>query len=140
MKTNPAVWKMEFEAAGYVSVLDLLAPAQVRTLQEALDRITSDLGAAPPHLRSRLHLESAHVGKLGGRADLRPEDCGEAVRSISDLALFDPVFASLIGHPPLLEVLEGLFGSKEFAFWFLEGRPKAARVGHGFAWHRKYAF
>jgi ectoine hydroxylase-related dioxygenase (phytanoyl-CoA dioxygenase family) len=53
------------------------------------------------------------------------------VREVSDLTLFDSIFAQLICYPPLLDVLEELFQSTEFSFYLQIGHPKAARVGNG---------
>jgi ectoine hydroxylase-related dioxygenase (phytanoyl-CoA dioxygenase family) len=50
---------------------------------------------------------------------------------MEDLALFDAAFAALVRHEPTLGVLEALFGSTEFSFNYLVGRPKAARYGNG---------
>ncbi|MCA1623449.1 MAG: phytanoyl-CoA dioxygenase family protein [Acidobacteria bacterium] len=63
--------------------------------------------------------------------DLTAEQCGNSVREISDLPLFDSVFARLICYAPLLDVLEALFQSTEFSFYLQIGHPKDARVGNG---------
>ena len=50
--------------------------------------------------------------------------------------LFDPVFGELICYPPLLDVLQTLFASSEFAFHNYKAIIKAPRVSSRFAWHR----
>jgi ectoine hydroxylase-related dioxygenase (phytanoyl-CoA dioxygenase family) len=80
------------------------------------------------------------VATLPLNLDITPEQCGDAIRQIADLALFAPVFAEFICYEPILTVLEALFDDTEFSFRFLCGRPKAARVSQGFNWHRDSPF
>ena len=54
----------------------------------------------------------------------------------SELPLFDPIFAELILHEPLLDILEALFESSEFAFHNYKCIIKAPRVSSRFCWHR----
>jgi hypothetical protein len=68
--------------------------------------------------------------------DLTREQVGNALRNIMELPLFDPAFAGLICHEPLLDVLEALFGSSEFAFHNYKCIIKAPRVSSRFRWHR----
>src|SRR5262245_65922191 len=98
-----------------------------------MDGVTGKLGDLKPHLREKIFLERDHVRNnpqwdAGG---LTPEQCGDSVRQIADLALFGPPFPEILWHAPLLDVLEALFESPEFSFRLLVGRPKAARVGNG---------
>jgi ectoine hydroxylase-related dioxygenase (phytanoyl-CoA dioxygenase family) len=53
------------------------------------------------------------------------------------------MFAELICYPQLVDILETLFGSPEFSFTYMVGRPKAARVGNGISngnFHRDTPF
>jgi ectoine hydroxylase-related dioxygenase (phytanoyl-CoA dioxygenase family) len=141
----PQEWRKAFEDDGFVIVPGLLDPARVARLREGMDRITADVDGLRPGLKTRVFLERDHVrnNPQWYRGVLAPEGCGGAVRQLADLALFDPRFADLIAHPPLLDVLEALFGSPEFSFIQMAGRPKAARVGNGISngnFHRDTPF
>jgi hypothetical protein len=110
-----------------------------------LEKIAESLDSLPPELKGKLFLERDHVknNPQWYAGVLTPEECGNSLRQIEDLALFDPVFAELICYPPLLDVLETLFESSEFSFNYLIGRPKAARVGNGISdgnFHRDTPF
>jgi ectoine hydroxylase-related dioxygenase (phytanoyl-CoA dioxygenase family) len=114
-------------------------------VQRELSRIVENVETLRPSLKDKILLERDHVKNnpqyYAGL--LTPEECGLAVRQIEDLALFDASFAKLICYPPLLDVLETLFGSPEFSFNYLNGRPKAARVGNGISnghFHRDTPF
>jgi ectoine hydroxylase-related dioxygenase (phytanoyl-CoA dioxygenase family) len=138
-------WRRAYQDDGYVIVEDLLDPALVSRLRDAMDKITGGLEALPPRLKEKIFLERDHVrnNPQWYTGVLAPEDCGDAVRQIADLGLFAPTFAALIGHPPLLDVLEALFASPEFSFTYMVGRPKAARVGNGISngnFHRDTPF
>jgi ectoine hydroxylase-related dioxygenase (phytanoyl-CoA dioxygenase family) len=133
MKHAPDEWRRAYEDDGFVIVPDLLAPAELAALRTGLDAITANPAGVPARLREKVFLERDHVrNNPHWYADrLAPEDCGTAVRQIADLSLFAPVFAELICHAALLDVLEVLFGSPEFSFHSMLARPKAARVGNG---------
>ena len=142
---EPEVWKKAYQDDGFVIVHDLLDPATLSSLRGSLERIMEDRESLTPSLKEKLFLERDHVkNNPQYYADtLTPEECGNAVRQIEDLALFDPAFAELICYHPMLDVLESLFGSPEFSFNYLIGRPKAARVGNGISngnFHRDTPF
>jgi hypothetical protein len=145
MKQTPQEWRRAFHDDGFVIVEDLLDPALVSRLREGMDQITAGVESLRPQLKEKLFLERDHVQNnpqwYSGR--LAPEDCGGAVRQITDLGLFGPRFAELIAYPPLLDVLETLFASPDFSFIQMVGRPKAARVGNGISngnFHRDTPF
>jgi ectoine hydroxylase-related dioxygenase (phytanoyl-CoA dioxygenase family) len=138
-------WRRAYQDDGFVIVHELLDPVLVSRLREGMDKITAGVESLPPRLKEKIFLERDHVrnNPQWYTGILSPEDCGEAVRQLADLALFAPAFAELICHPPLLEVLETLFASSEFSFTFMVGRPKAARVGNGISngnFHRDTPF
>src|SRR5262249_50942803 len=122
-----------YQDDGFVVVPGLLEPARVARLREGLDGITGKLDGLSPHLREKIFLERDHVrnNPQWYMGILTPEQCGASARQIAALALSGPAFAELLGSPPLLDVLEALFGSPEFSFSLLVGRPKVARVGNG---------
>ena len=133
MNREPEVWRRTYLEDGFVVVPDLLDAATLEVLRAALEKIVGDVEAVPAHLKGKLFFERQHV-KNNTRyyaGSVSPEDCGDAVRQIEDLALFDAAFASLIRHEPTLDVLEALFDGAEFSLTYLNGRPKAARVGNG---------
>jgi len=130
MRYEPENWKRAYQDDGFVIVQDLIDPSTLSALLDGMDKITGDPRNLPPHLKEKIFLERDHVKNnpqwyIGS---LTPEECGNSVRQIVDLALFDPLFAGLICYPPLLDVLEVLFDSAEFSFTLLVGKPKAARV------------
>src|SRR5438132_5759461 len=133
MKFRPDDCRQTYEDDGFVVVPGLLEAARLARLREGMDAITGGLDSLGPHLRGRIFLERDHVrnNPQWYAGVLTPEQCGESVRQIADLALFGPEFAEILWYPPLLDVLEALFGSTEFSFGLLVGRPKAARVGNG---------
>jgi hypothetical protein len=145
MDHAPQEWRRRYQDDGFVIVPGLLEPDLASRLRQDMDRITAGVETLPPRLKEKIFLERDHVrnNPQWYSGVLAPEDCGGAVRQIADLGLFAPVFAGLICHPPLLEVLETLFDSPEFSFTFATGRPKAARVGNGInngSFHRDAPF
>jgi ectoine hydroxylase-related dioxygenase (phytanoyl-CoA dioxygenase family) len=145
MKQAPQEWRKAYQDDGFVIVPGLLDAATLSRLREGMDRITGHLDRLPARLKDKIFLERDHVrnNPQWYTGVLAPEDCGNAVRQIADLSLFDQVFAELIGYPPLLDVLEALFASSEFTFHSMLGRPKAPRVGNGISnghFHRDTPF
>jgi len=133
MRYEPERWKKGYRDDGFIIVEDLLDAATLGALQAGMDKITGRVQNLPSRLREKLFLEREHVKNNPEwyTESLTPEACGESVRQIADIALFDPVFARMIYYPPLLDVLEVLFESTEFSFTFMIGRPKAAQIGNG---------
>jgi ectoine hydroxylase-related dioxygenase (phytanoyl-CoA dioxygenase family) len=145
MKHVPEEWRKAYQDDGFVIVPDLLDSASVSRLREGMDKITGGIESLRLRLKEKIFLERDHVQNHPQwyTGILAPEDCGPAVRQIADLGLFAPLFAELIACPPLLDVLEPLFGSPEFSFVQMVGRPKAARVGNGISngsFHRDTPF
>jgi ectoine hydroxylase-related dioxygenase (phytanoyl-CoA dioxygenase family) len=145
MKYEPEAWEKAYRDDGFVVIPDLLDPATLASLRAGLEEIVGNLAGLPPELKEKIFLERTHVqnNPQWYAGLLTPEECGESVRQIEDLALFAPAFAALICYPPLLDVLEALFASSEFSFNYIVGRPKAARVGNGISngnFHRDTPF
>lgn len=141
MNYEAEIWREAYADDGYVIVRDLVDSQMLLKLREAMERITKNPESLPPNLKDKIFFERDHVKNNAQRyPDLTPEQCGNSVREISDLSLFDTVFAQLICYPPLLDVLEALFQSTEFSFYLQIGHPKAARVGNGLLYfHRDCA-
>lgn len=125
--------KRDFDESGFVIVRDILDAETLRRLRESMEKITRGANSVAPELAGKIFFERQHVknNPQWYEGVLTPEQCGDAVRQIGDLVLFDAAFAGLICHPRLLAVLEALFESPEFSFNAMSGRPKAARVGNG---------
>jgi ectoine hydroxylase-related dioxygenase (phytanoyl-CoA dioxygenase family) len=133
MKHETELWRKAYLEDGYVIVNDLLDSDTLLKLREAMEKITCNSESLPPSLKDKIFFEREHVKNNASKyPDLTPEQCGNRVREISDLPLFDSLFAQLICYEPLLDVLEALFQSDEFSFYLQIGHPKeAARVGNG---------
>lgn len=145
MRYEPDAWQRAFREDGFVVVEGLLDPATLSVVREKLVGLTENTDELPPHLRSKLFFEHEHVRNNPHwyAGVLTPEECGDCVRQIDDLALFGPDFARLISYAPLLDVLEALYESTEFGFTYMVGRPKAARYGNGISdgnYHRDTPF
>jgi ectoine hydroxylase-related dioxygenase (phytanoyl-CoA dioxygenase family) len=132
MKYEPEKWKGDYQEDGYVIIQDLIDSKLLATLCDGMERIMREADRLPSRLRQEIFFESDHVkNNSQWYPDLTPEQCGNNIRQIGSLLLFDEVFAELICYAPLLDALEALFESPEFGFHLLVGRPKAARVGNG---------
>jgi ectoine hydroxylase-related dioxygenase (phytanoyl-CoA dioxygenase family) len=136
MKRQPEVWKAEYERDGFLVVEDCLDTATLAALREGVDRILLDPDGLPPRLRTHVQLERDHVGRHTNGNRPTAEEMGNAVRLVMELPLFDPRFARLICYPPLLDVLEVLFGSPEFHLHNYKCINKAPKASGDFAWHR----
>src|SRR5688572_14143504 len=136
MKHEPAEWKSDYERDGYLVVPDCLDPITLAALRAGLEKIALGLDKLPPHLRGNVHLEKDFLKIQPDRQDLPPEKLGQAIKLIMELPLFAPEFAELICFEPLLDVLEALFGSTEFAFHNYKAIIKSAQVSSAFVWHR----
>lgn len=117
--------------------------ATLENLRAQLEKITDNSVSA--ELAAKLFFERQHVKNNPQYYEdiLTPEECGDSIRQIDDLPLFDSSFADLICYPRLLDVLEVLFESSEFSFTMMLARPKAARVGNGISngnFHRDTPF
>jgi ectoine hydroxylase-related dioxygenase (phytanoyl-CoA dioxygenase family) len=137
--------KRDFDENGFVIVENLLDTATLENLRVNLENITGSPNSVAPNLADKLFLEREHIknNPQWYEGVLTAEECGDSVRQIEDLPLFDPFFADLIYYPRLLDVLENLFESTEFSFTMMLARPKAARCGNGISngnFHRDTPF
>ena len=137
--------KRNFDENGFVIVENLLDVATLENLRGALEKITNSTNSVSPNLAGKLFFEREHIknNPQWYEGVLTEEECGDSVRQIDDLPLFDSAFAELICYPPVLDVLEVLFASSEFSFNMMIARPKSARVGNGISngnFHRDTPF
>jgi ectoine hydroxylase-related dioxygenase (phytanoyl-CoA dioxygenase family) len=137
--------KRDFDENGFVIVENLLDAATLENLRGGLEKITSGANSLSPELAGKLFFEREHTknNPQWYEGVLTAEECGDSVRQIEDLPLFDSAFADLICYPQLLDVLEVLFANSEFSFNMMIARPKAARVGNGISngsFHRDTPF
>jgi ectoine hydroxylase-related dioxygenase (phytanoyl-CoA dioxygenase family) len=145
MKSEFDALKTDFNENGFVIVENLLDTATLENLRSRLENITNDVSSVKPELSGRLFFEREHVKNNPQYYEgiMTPEDCGDSVRQIDDLPLFDTAFADLILNPYLLDVIEALFENAEFTFNLMIARPKNARVGNGISngnFHRDTPF
>src|SRR5262249_34950270 len=111
MRYEPEKWKSAYQDDGFVIVQDLLAPSTLSALLDRMEKTRRKQRNFPQHQKKKIFLERDHVKNNPQcyTGSLTPEECGNGVRQIADLALFDLVFAGLFFSPPLLDVLEVLF-------------------------------
>ncbi|CAN5780657.1 hypothetical protein BH24ACI1_BH24ACI1_18130 [soil metagenome] len=133
MKNEFDVLKRNFDENGFVIVENLLDTATLENLRVGLENITNNVNSVSPNLAGKLFFEREHIKNNPQyyQGIITAEECGDNVRQIEDLPLFDSFFADSIYYPRLLDVLEVLFESPEFSFTMMLARPKAARVGNG---------
>jgi len=145
MKNEFDTLKQNFDENGFVIFVNLLDAATLENLRVGLEKITNNVNSVSPNLADKLFFEREHIknNPQWYAGVLTPEACGDSIRQIDDLPLFDSAFADLIYYPPLLDALEILFKSSEFSFNMMIARPKVARVGNGISngnFHRDTPF
>jgi ectoine hydroxylase-related dioxygenase (phytanoyl-CoA dioxygenase family) len=145
MKNEFDVMKHNFDENGFVIVENLLDAATLENLRVGMEKITNNVKSVSPDLAGKLFFEREHIKNNPQyyQGVITAEECGDSVRQIEDLPLFDSAFADLICYAPLLDMLEVLFASSEFNFTMMIARPKAARVGNGISdgnFHRDTPF
>src|SRR5262249_44960781 len=102
-------------------------------LGDRMNEITPNPNGLAPGLREKLFLERQHVANSPEWYDgiIKPDECGDAVRQIADLAEFGAAFSELLSSKNLSAIVSVLFDRKEPILQSMIGRPKAARVGNG---------
>src|SRR2546421_2529015 len=112
----PAQWQADFERDGYVVVHDCLYPKMLGRLRAAIEHITADPDSLPEHLKRHIDFERNYVKRSPHYNEFNSDQVGNAIRNIMELPLFNPIFSELIVYEPVLDVLEALFRTSEFAF------------------------
>src|SRR5206468_3550649 len=110
---RPDEWRRRYAEEGYLVVENVVDDELLGRMREALERIERAVAedTLGPRLRGMISLEKDRT--LGLRGKTVESD---AISNIMELPLFDPIFRDLIVYPRVLDVLEALFESTEFAF------------------------
>jgi ectoine hydroxylase-related dioxygenase (phytanoyl-CoA dioxygenase family) len=136
MRHEPEKWQADYDRDGYLVVEDAIDPKTLAALRAGIEKITSNPDALPPRLHRHLDFEKNFVARRPGINDLTPEQVGNAIRNVMELPLFDQIFADLVVYSSILDVLEALFRSPEYAFHNYKCIIKAPKVSSKFVWHR----
>jgi ectoine hydroxylase-related dioxygenase (phytanoyl-CoA dioxygenase family) len=126
-------WRRDYEENGFLVVENALEPEQVAEMRAVMDRIERDFMAdtLPGTLRRHIATERSRTRhQRTGQVD------SDVISNVMELPLFDPVFKNLIVHPRVLDVLEALFTTSEFAFHNYKCICKMPGNKAPFAWHR----
>jgi ectoine hydroxylase-related dioxygenase (phytanoyl-CoA dioxygenase family) len=133
---DPEAWQQQYNRDGYLVVENVLDAETLAALRKGIEAITSDPETVPTALRQWLDFERNYVAGAPHMNEYNADEVGAALRNIMELPLFDPVFADIILHEPLLRILEALFGSPEFHFHNYKCIIKAPRISSKFRFHR----
>lgn len=126
-------WRGQLAEDGYVVVENAVDAALLTRMDQALERIERAVAedTLPSHLRRWVSLDRDRT------RGLRSGEIGsDTISNIMELPLFDPVFRDLIVHEPVLDILEALFESREFAFHNYKCICKMPGGRAAFQWHR----
>lgn len=121
---------------GEVVIEGLFSAGEILALGAGLDAISSDVQRLPQDLRDLLTLERDLSPRQ--RGEITEAQAGDRVFLVGELQRFAPAFEALITHPKILETLEALFESRDFAFHFMNATVKSAHVGSKVGWHRDW--
>ena len=132
-QADPTAWKKSYDEAGYLVVENAVDAETLRALREALEKIERAVNekTLPENLRRWVALERERTrSSRAGEAD------SDTVSNIMELPIFDSVFADFIIYPRVLDILEALFESSEFAFHNYKAICKMPGNKAPFQWHR----
>ncbi len=132
-QAEPENWRKSYEESGYLVVENAVDSQTLAGLRDALEKIESAVSqnALPDSLRRWIALESDRT-----RNSLAGEVESDTVSNIMELPIFDSVFADFIIYPRVLDILEALFESREFAFHNYKAICKMPSNKAPFQWHR----
>jgi phytanoyl-CoA hydroxylase len=131
--SSPDEWRKQYAEDGYLVVENAVDQELVRRLRDELERIEAAVkaGTLTPRLRGWISLEKDRTLGLRGKAV-----DSETISNIMELPLFHPSFRDLILYPRVLDILEALFESTEFAFHNYKCICKMPGGPAHFQWHR----
>jgi ectoine hydroxylase-related dioxygenase (phytanoyl-CoA dioxygenase family) len=135
VKHEPEKWAKQYDETGYLVVEDVVDKQTLQKLRTEVEGITSNPYAQQELVRW-IDFEKNYVQANPGHNEFTSDQVGNAIRNIMELPLFNPFFAEFICYQPLLDVLQTLFCSTEFAFFNYKCIIKAPRVSSLFRWHR----
>jgi ectoine hydroxylase-related dioxygenase (phytanoyl-CoA dioxygenase family) len=126
-------WRRRYEDTGYLVVENAVDPDLLQKMRDALERIEEGVAAdtMPPRLRQNISLERDRTrGRRMGQVE------SQTISNIMELPLFDPVFRDFIVYDRVLDILEALFQTSEFAFHNYKCICKMPGNQASFQWHR----
>lgn len=130
---DPEGWRQSYAEAGYLVVENAVDPQLLQQMREAIERIEHE------HAEDKLP-EGLRRWVSSERHRTRQQRIGEvdsdAISVLMELPLFTRIFADLIIYPRVLDILEALFESTEFAFHNYKCIFKMPGSQAPFAWHR----
>lgn len=132
-KPEPDNWRRDYDQAGYLVVENALDATLLSRLRDAVEKIEQAVAndTLPSHLRRGVSLERDRTrGLSSGASD------SDAISNIMELPLFDPLFRDLIVYDRVLDILEALFQTSEFAFHNYKCICKMPGGRAAFQWHR----
>ncbi len=132
-KPDPESWRRSYTETGYLVVENAIEDELLKPMQQAMERVEREVteNTLSPQLRrwvstERDRTQTQRIGEVES----------DAISVIMELPLFDPIFTDLIMYPRVLDVLEALFETTEFAFHNYKAIFKMPGNKAPFAWHR----
>lgn len=130
---DSAAWRRQYEETGYLLVENAVEPEMLQRMRNAVENIEEGFaaGTLAPSLRRFISTERDRTKHQRiGEVD------SDAIHNIMEAPLFDPVFRDLIVYPRVLDILEALFATPEFAFHNYKCICKMPGSKAPFQWHR----
>lgn len=131
--SEPEKWRSDYDETGYLVVENAVEPALLEEMRAAIDRIeksfydnTLSQGLRRFVSTERDRTKHQRIGEVDS----------DTIHNIMEVPLFDPVFKNLIVYPRVLDILEALFGTSEFAFHNYKCICKMPGSKAPFQWHR----
>jgi ectoine hydroxylase-related dioxygenase (phytanoyl-CoA dioxygenase family) len=118
--------KREYDEVGAIVVPDILTPEEVAALRRVTDGFVERARQVATH-DAIYDLEDTHSPEM------------PRVRRIKAPHLHDPVYAALVRHPRIVEVLQDLWGP-DIRFDTAKLNMKSAGFGAAVEWHQDWAF
>ena len=118
--------KRAYEEVGAIVVPDVLSPTEVAALRRVTDGFVDRARQVATH-DAIYDLEDTHTPEM------------PRVRRIKAPHLHDPVYADLVRHPRIVEVLQDLWGP-DIRFDTAKLNMKSAGFGAAVEWHQDWAF
>lgn len=120
MNSSAMKWREVFQRDGFVIVENVVSPDLLKRLRNCLSGIQRGHAKLEPPFKSRTYFTNP------GSTSTDKTPPRQQVRLISDVTIFGWPFKELICVPSLLEVLESLLGTPEFAFRYASCRIRHA--------------